>query len=84
MLGGSWVVISRVISPLIWIVTLLITPLITTYEPPSVPSLTMADHTSPRRLQRTFALGPQLLKPTPKAQNPTGLGFRVSNKKPTP
>ena len=38
LLGGSWVVISRVISPLILvitIVTLLITPLITTHEPPS-------------------------------------------------
>ena len=35
---GSWVVISGVISPLIWViimVTLLITPLITTHEPPS-------------------------------------------------
>ena len=40
LLGGSWVVISRVISPLIWviiIVTLLITALITTHEPPSKP-----------------------------------------------
>ena len=39
--GGSWVVISGVISPLIWhitIVTLLVTPLITTHEPPSSPS----------------------------------------------
>ena len=38
LLGGSWVVISGVISPLIWsvtIVTLLTTPLITTHEPPS-------------------------------------------------
>ena len=38
LLGGSWVVISRVISPLIGViirVTLLITPLITTHEPPS-------------------------------------------------
>ena len=38
LLGGSWVVISRVISPLIWvisIVTLLLTLLITTLEPPS-------------------------------------------------
>ena len=38
LLGGSWVVISRAISPvirLIAIVTLLITPLITTHEPPS-------------------------------------------------
>ena len=38
LLRGSWVVISGVISPLIWvitIVTLLITPLITTHEPPS-------------------------------------------------
>ena len=39
VLGGSWVVISGVISPLIWviaIVTLLITPLITTHEPASI------------------------------------------------
>ena len=38
ILGGSWVDISRVISPLIWVIstaTLLITPLITTHEPPS-------------------------------------------------
>ena len=38
ILGGSWVVISGVISPLIWvisIVTLLIILLITTHEPPS-------------------------------------------------
>ena len=38
VLGGSGVVISRVISPLIWvisIVTLLIILLITTHEPPS-------------------------------------------------
>ena len=38
VLGGSWVVIGGVISPLIWvitIVTLLITPLITPHEPPS-------------------------------------------------
>ena len=37
-LGGSWVVISGVISPLIWNitrVTRLITPLIATHEPPS-------------------------------------------------
>ena len=37
-LGGSWVVISGLISPLIWViivVALLITPLITTHEPPS-------------------------------------------------
>ena len=37
-LGGSWVVISGVISPLIWaisIVTLLISLLITAHEPPS-------------------------------------------------
>ena len=36
MLGGSWVVIHGVISPLIWViatVTLLITPLITTPKP---------------------------------------------------
>ena len=35
LLGGSWVVISGAISPLISIVTLLITPLRTTHEPPS-------------------------------------------------
>ena len=38
LLGGSWEVITGVISPLILViitVTLLITPLITTHEPPS-------------------------------------------------
>ena len=38
LLGGSWVVISRVISPLIWVITiatLQITPLVTTHEPSS-------------------------------------------------
>ena len=38
LLGGSWVVISGVISPLIWVITigsLLITPLIANHEPPS-------------------------------------------------
>ena len=38
LLGGSWAVITGVISPLIWviiIVTLLIAPFITTHEPPS-------------------------------------------------
>ena len=38
ILGGSWVVINGVISPLIWVITiviLLITLLITTHEPPS-------------------------------------------------
>ena len=35
LLGGSWVVTTGVISPLITTVTLLITPLITTHEPPS-------------------------------------------------
>ena len=38
LLGGSWVLISGVVSPLIWvisIVTLLITLIITTHEPPS-------------------------------------------------
>ena len=42
LLGGSGVVISRVISPLIWvtisIVTLLTTLLITTHQPPRVPT----------------------------------------------
>ena len=36
LLEGSWVVISGVISPLIWViimVTLLLAPLITTHEP---------------------------------------------------
>ena len=38
LLGGSWVAIIKVISPLIWViitVTLLITLLITAHEPPS-------------------------------------------------
>ena len=39
VLGGSWAVISGVISPRIWViimVTLLITPLITTLKPSSL------------------------------------------------
>ena len=39
VLGGPWVVISRVISPLIWVTsikTLLRTLLRTTHEPPSI------------------------------------------------
>ena len=39
LLGGSCLVITGVISPLIWaitIATILITPLITTHEPPSI------------------------------------------------
>ena len=39
ILGGSWVGISMVRSSLIWVITivaLLITPLITTHEPPSI------------------------------------------------
>ena len=42
VLGGSWVGISGVISPLIWVITivqLLITLLITTHEPPSMQDL---------------------------------------------
>ena len=42
VLGGSWVVVSGVIGPLIWvvtIVTLLITPFITTHEPPRLITL---------------------------------------------
>ena len=38
LLGGSWVVLSGVISPLIWVITTvtrLITLLITTHEPPN-------------------------------------------------
>ena len=39
LLGGSWVVISRVISRITMVITYirgLITPLITTHEPPSI------------------------------------------------
>ena len=42
VLGGSWVVMSMVIRPLIWVITrvaLIITPLITTHEPPSIQRL---------------------------------------------
>ena len=35
LLGGSWVVISGVISPLIWVL-IMVTPLVTTHEPPSL------------------------------------------------
>ena len=47
VLGGSWVVISGVISPLIWvitIVTLLRTPLVTTHEPPSRSNFVLFGH----------------------------------------
>ena len=35
ILGGSWVVICGVISPLIWVITI-VTLLMTTHEPPSI------------------------------------------------
>ena len=52
LLGGSWVVVSGVISLLIWviaIVTLLITSLITTHEPPSIVSTGQATGKHPHR-----------------------------------
>ena len=39
ILGGSWVVISGVIGPVIWVISiviLFIVPLITTHGPPSI------------------------------------------------
>ena len=66
LLGGSWVVISRVRSPTIWviiIVTLLTTPLIATHEPPSRSCLVIRGH-------------PKLLNPKPidpKLSNPANL-----------
>ena len=53
LLGASWVAISGVINPLIWviiIVTLLVTPLLTTHEPPS--RLSLSRLASPTALQR--------------------------------
>ena len=69
LLGGSWVVISRVISPLIWVistVTLLVTPLITTHEPPSIhPKINLSDaHAS--------SVPPQRLKAPNSWPNPHG------------
>ena len=46
LLGGSWVVVSRVISRVAIVITYirgLITPLITTHEPPSRPSSVRSD-----------------------------------------
>ena len=58
--GGSGVVISGVISPLIWVIsiaTLLITLLMTTHEPPSTPhhvgkSLSRQNQAEPSRTLR--------------------------------
>ena len=58
LLGGSWVVISGAISPLIWVITiviLLITSLITTHEPPSrVSGLGVWEPRLPRALWRSL------------------------------
>ena len=54
-LGGSWVVISGILSPIIWViivVALLITPLITTY----VRATSYLDHQCRHGSQRSFAL----------------------------
>ena len=69
LLGGSGVVISRVITPVIWvisIVNLLITLLITTHEPPS-------------RVYRVWVFE-GLLRSVFQSSSPLdlqGLGFRV-------
>ena len=55
LLGGSWVVISRVISPLIWFITRaipLITPRITTHEPPSGPRSPGADYAAAGKAEK--------------------------------
>ena len=43
ILGGSWVVISEVTSPLIWVISI-VTLLITTFDPPSRPGWEEASH----------------------------------------
>ena len=63
ILGGSWAVISGIISPLIWVITrviLLITPLTTTHEPPSI-------------LQKFTGVGVQGFR----VQGFMGIGFQV-------
>ena len=60
LLGGSGVVISMVISPLIWviaIVTLLITPLKTTHEPPSTGSRDSESRKAEAQTQRSSMVG---------------------------
>ena len=61
LLGGSWVVISGVISPLIWVIAI-VTLLITTHEPPS--------------RARVFYLPPSYDEPTLQGQC-LGLKLRV-------
>ena len=62
LLGGSWVDISEAILPLIWvisIVTLLITPLITSHEPASAyttPQLHLQQSTDCRCLLKVQSL----------------------------
>ena len=68
LLGGSWLVIGGVISPLMWlisIVTLLITLLITAHEPPS-----MKPPSTVIRLPETTTVNKPHAPLNPKAINP--------------
>ena len=70
-LGGSWVVISMVIRSLTWviaIVTLLVTPLITTHEPPSKPQPQSIEARLPRPHKDAETLNPH--PPNPSTRHP--------------
>ena len=84
ILGGSWVVISGVTRPMIWVisvVTLLMTPLKTTHEPPStcsIPSHCM--HDPPEAIMSKLVLHLAFTKPADRrtAAKPGSEGGQVS------
>ena len=84
VLGGSGVVVSGVISPLIWvisIVTLLITLLITTHEPPSKPRPPPETSCAVGACRRPQRLSPSCMQkvqdPLPVSALAFGFRFRV-------
>ena len=66
LLGGSWVGISGVISLLIWIVSLLITPLIATHEPPSTARM---QHAKMLKAEALRCMVPRFSSPNPKLRH---------------
>ena len=67
ILGESWVVISGVRSPLIWVIkrgTLLITPFITTHEPPSIIADCVRCYSLDTRSFQAWDMGKQEVEPS--------------------
>ena len=81
LLGGSWVVISRVISPLIWAIIVVTLPIIlkTTHEPPSADKQSRSK-TIQALLQQKLTLGFNLdiASPTAMSTNNVSVGDSCS------